>query len=276
MQPQIEHVSDTALMVAGSRALESRRADALVKDPFAERLAGERGMALATNTPRAPLMQFGIGVRSRFIDEMLSVAFSRGIDTVLNLGAGLDTRPWRLDLPAGVCWIEVDFPAMLEYKKQHLAGVAARCDLEQLSADLNDREERAAVLDRAAAAGRSPLIMTEGVLMYLPAATVEALAADAQARGFRFWLFDVSSPELMRAAHGDMAESINRVRAETHLSAREILDVPERNGWSVAERRTYLKDGTPLAFPRLAELRVDPNAPPPPADEVSGVWLYQA
>lgn len=42
---EIIHVSDTALMVAACRAHETELEDAFVRDPFAARLAGERGLA---------------------------------------------------------------------------------------------------------------------------------------------------------------------------------------------------------------------------------------
>src|SRR5579884_3410155 len=126
MQPEIEHVSDTALLVAACRALETELPDGFVRDPFAGRLAGERGKAIATSVPQVGLMQLGVGLRSHFMDELLGVAMGDGVDTVLNLGAGLDTRPWRLDLPADLRWIEVDFPAMLDYKAAALAGAEPR------------------------------------------------------------------------------------------------------------------------------------------------------
>ncbi len=47
------------------------------------------------------MMRFGIAVRSRFIDELLlDTLASNPIATVVCLGCGLDTRPWRLELPA--------------------------------------------------------------------------------------------------------------------------------------------------------------------------------
>jgi O-methyltransferase involved in polyketide biosynthesis len=61
---QIQHVSDTALMVAACRAIETARADGLVRDPFAERLAGARGDAILRGISGWQLMCFGIGVRS--------------------------------------------------------------------------------------------------------------------------------------------------------------------------------------------------------------------
>src|SRR6185369_17641435 len=45
--PLVSNVSDTARWVATYRAQETARPDALFKDPFAERLAGERGRAIA-------------------------------------------------------------------------------------------------------------------------------------------------------------------------------------------------------------------------------------
>lgn len=47
MEGKIEHVSDTALMVAACRTIETELEDGQVRDAFAERLAGERGMAFA-------------------------------------------------------------------------------------------------------------------------------------------------------------------------------------------------------------------------------------
>ncbi len=49
MEKQIGHVSETALMVAAWRAMETGREDGLLRDPYAEQLAGERGMAIAAS-----------------------------------------------------------------------------------------------------------------------------------------------------------------------------------------------------------------------------------
>jgi methyltransferase (TIGR00027 family) len=175
---EITHVSDTALMVAACRALESECQDGLVHEPFAARLAGERGMAMLRGLPQPEMMRFGIGVRSRFIDELLLEALaSKPIATVLSVGCGLDTRPWRLELPPDLRWIEVDFADMLDYKDALMSAEKPRCRRERITTDLNDVAQRRALY---AAVGAAPgLMITEGLLMYLPAATVKALAAEA-------------------------------------------------------------------------------------------------
>jgi O-methyltransferase involved in polyketide biosynthesis len=83
MKGEFEHVSDTALMVAACRAIETGREDGQVRDPFAERLAGESGMAFARSGPFLGLVSFVIGLRARLIDELiLEMARSAQAETV--------------------------------------------------------------------------------------------------------------------------------------------------------------------------------------------------
>jgi methyltransferase (TIGR00027 family) len=108
---EINHVSDTALMVAACRAVETESDLGFVRDPFARRLAGERGMEILRALAHSEMFRFGIGARTRFVDELLLDALATvPIRTVLSVGCGLDTRPWRLELPSDLRWIEVDFP----------------------------------------------------------------------------------------------------------------------------------------------------------------------
>ena len=91
---KITHVSDTALMVAACRAHETEQEDPFVRDPFAARLAGDRGVAILRDLPYANMVRFGLAVRTRFVDELLLQALaSHPIRTVLSAGCGLDARP---------------------------------------------------------------------------------------------------------------------------------------------------------------------------------------
>ena len=282
--PEFQHVSDTALLVAACRAMETERSDALVRDPFAAKLAGEKGMALAgTVSIGKEFMTYGVGMRARLIDELLTRATrEHDVDTVMNLGAGLDTRPWRLELPNNLHWIEVDFPAILDYKSGVLADEKPRCRVERASLDLNDPGQRDQLLRLVSSGSKRALMITEGLLMYLPVSTLEALAAETFADSrFRFWIFDVFSPQLMELAHQGTLDPIDRLRPETHTKGRDTLNVLEKAGWTAVERRSMMPDAASLGQSRLMEMAQAFAASgmpvsQPPDDGASGVWLYEA
>jgi|SRR5579871_381507 len=250
--PRVEHVTDTALLVAAVRAMETSRPDGLVRDPLAARLAGERGMAFARKMPGMEWMCIGLGLRYRFMDGLLTDALAaHEIATALLLGAGLDTRPWRLPLPPQFRWIEVDFQAILDFKAAALASEKPSCRVERVVADLNDAAQRQAVW--SAAAGAPALMITEGLLMYLPPETVGALAAEAAAAGVRYWLLDVSSRQLMSQARGD-CQDVESLRPKDHLKGAEILELAKQHGWEKLAQHTYTRDGWNTATERIRSL----------------------
>ncbi len=277
-ESDITHVSDTALMVAACRALEFESGDGFVQDPFGARLAGARGMAMLRALPHPEMMRFGISVRSHFIDELLLEALaSKTIATVLSVGCGLDTRPWRLALPPELRWIEVDFAEMLDYKEGLMSAESPRCRRERLTADLNDAAQRRAIY---AAAGEAPALMiTEGLLMYLPGATVEALAGEARREsGIAYWMCDINTTAFAKAINLDTARSVRDVQAPDFLPGEQILDVIRRQGWATAARRSYISD-MGFARERIQRLMGDrprPEGPPPVApDDPTGVHLFE-
>lgn len=275
---QIQHVSDTALMVAACRALETARTDGLVRDPFAERLAGPRGDAILHGITGWQLMCFGIGVRTRFLDNLVVETIAReSIEVVLSIGAGLDTRPWRLELPPDLRWIEADFPEMLSYKTRAMADEQPKCRLERMAADVTNEAQRGALF--TASVGAPALMITEGLLMYLTGAVVEALAADAVRHGIRRWLLDTSSLDLARIMGLDARGAIANVRAPGHLQGPALLDAVRSNGWTQLRFRSYSRDAAEVAAERIAAMMrpfVEKGMPVPaaPVDDSSGVYLF--
>ncbi len=273
---EITHVSDTALMVAACRALETEMEDAFVRDPFAARLAGERGFAILREMPHSNLVSFGVAVRIRFIDELLLEAMAANpITTVLSVGCGLDTRPWRLDLPSNLRWIEIDFADMLDYKDELMAGETPHCIRERLSVDLNDPAQRRALYE---AAGPAPALMiTEGLLLYLPSATVEALAKEiGDQTNVAHWISDITSSGFTKAIGGSYTmQSLRHVQASDCLLGEEILDVLRRHEWTTEARRSYLTD---MAFTaeRVRRMMAGANRPRPafPPDDPTGVHRF--
>ncbi|WP_181723150.1 class I SAM-dependent methyltransferase [Nocardia gipuzkoensis] len=193
------NVSDTARWVAAYRARETARSDALFRDPLADRLAGERGHAIAAAAPSVMRNGWPIVTRTKLIDDLIAKAIGEGCDRVLNLAAGLDTRPYRLELPADLLWIEADLPGIVAEKDEALADASPHCVLVRRAVDLADPDARAKFLDEALGAigpvtapASKALVLTEGLLMYLDPGAVTDLANALARPEIAWWLLDLS------------------------------------------------------------------------------------
>jgi methyltransferase (TIGR00027 family) len=272
----VTNVSDTARWIAVYRAWESARTDALFHDPYADLLAGERGRAIAALMPRHSRTGWPLIARTKLIDDFVYAAIAQGCDCVLNLAAGFDTRPYRLDLPTSLQWVEADLPALIEEKELLLTDAQPRCQLRRIKVDLADSAARAAMLRDAVGSAAQALVITEGLLVYLDDAQVRALTADlaAQAR-IGLWILDLHSPglnEMMRKGMG------------THLTNAPWKFAPpngiayfEALGWKVAEVRSVFDAAAryrrlpPLL--RLMALLPKPDPRKPGSSRWSGVVL---
>src|SRR5258708_14233174 len=97
---------------------------------------------------------------------------------VINLAAGLDTRPYRMDLPASLQWIEVDLPTMIDYKEDILHNEKPRCALARVRLDLANATARGELFQRLGSKAKKVLVLTEGLLVYLTRDQVAALGKD--------------------------------------------------------------------------------------------------
>ncbi|MGN6423309.1 MAG: class I SAM-dependent methyltransferase [Asticcacaulis sp.] len=193
MPEPVQHVSDTAFWVAWHRAQEGKRRDALFHDPLAEKLAGERGRNIASHMGIPRAMAWSMALRTHIIDRLIRDAVKDGADMILNLGAGLDTRPYRLELPPELQWVEVDFAPMIAYKEEALADEKPVCRLKRLVCDLGDDAARRETL--AALRAKRILVLTEGVVPYLSNDQVAGLAHDLAAQPhIMAWLSDYYAP----------------------------------------------------------------------------------
>ena len=194
----IQHVSDTSFWVAAYRALELERSDRLFYDPLAKILAGGLGEKIAQDMGNRAAMQWSVAIRTCIIDDYIQEAIRQGIDTVLNLGAGLDARPYRMEIPAALSWIEIDFPSVIEFKRRQLENETPRCRLERIELDLTDTDERRKIFSDINARAQGVVILTEGVLPYLSNEEVGSLAEDlGRHPHFRHWITDYFSSLFM-------------------------------------------------------------------------------
>jgi len=253
-ETQIENVADTALYVAVYRAEESERPDALFKDPLAKKLAGDRGRRIAEGMPNAKIMRWVMAVRTTAIDRLILKAIEQGVDTVLNLGAGVDTRPYRMKLPAELCWIEVDFPQMIDLKNARLADDKPVCRLERIAVDLSNHEDRIVLLNRVSRDSKSILVITEGVLIYLTNDDAGLLAADLYKKeNIHFWIQDYYNHKLSRYFRGRMKNKMKA--APIRFEPDSWFGFFGERGWEVSEKISSTEEGKrvgrkcPLPFP---------------------------
>jgi methyltransferase (TIGR00027 family) len=196
---KISDVSDTALWVAVYRAKETERPDALFQDPLAKRLAGNKGEQIAVSMGFMRYVSWSVVIRTCIIDTFIRELVAGGVDTVVNLGAGLDTRPYRLNLPANLRWVEVDFPHMIELKNEKLAGEKPHFQMERVALDLSNDQARLDFLKSINDSSKSVLVLTEGVIPYLTPEQVARLAQDLRAqKNIHFWIADYYAPEIKR------------------------------------------------------------------------------
>ncbi len=238
--PPVTHVSDTALWVAMYRAMESERPDALFRDPYARRLAGARGAGIVDALPKARRYAWPMIVRTAVMDEIvLRVVRDAGADGVLNLAAGLDTRPYRLDLPPSLRWVDADFPEMLAYKRERLAGERPRCQLEFASVDLTDVPARQALFRHAGALAGRMLVLAEGLLIYLQPEQVASLARDLHDEpALRWWLIDLASPGLLKWMERTWGPTVRAGGVPFRFAPAESTAFFRPYGWSEAEFRS--------------------------------------
>lgn len=192
---EINNVVDTALWVAAFRAIESKRPDALFNDPFAEKLVGLNSHKIIRNMKGSTYTSWLVIIRTCIIDRYILNLIKSGVDTIINLGAGLDTRPYRLNLPTSLHWIEVDFPEMINYKNQFLQNETPKCKLERISLDLTNYEKRNKLFSQINAESKKTLVLTEGVITYLENQEVANLCHDLRKNNtFKYWIVDYFSP----------------------------------------------------------------------------------
>lgn len=240
----IRNISDTALWTAAYRADESDRADALFHDPYARLLAGERGRECARRVEQ-PAVRWAVVLRTVVLDELILAAVrQQGCDVVVDLAAGLDTRPYRLDLPADLRWIEIDLPGLVEYKEEALRSVLPCCAVERRSLDLTDRAARKRALSEIGASGSRVLVVTEGLVGYLTSAAVAELAEDLYAQpAITSWLTNLIGAGMASR----MQDALDQLEASSSTVTFAPKDGPGfflPYGWVAGEVRDLLDEAT--------------------------------
>ena len=177
-------VGATATMVAAARALASEDTDPIISDPFAAPLVRavgidfftrvvdgeiEPGDAGVDGTAELQTETDSLAVRTRFFDEFFTDAAAAGIEQSVILAAGLDSRAYRLNWPAGSIVYEVDQPLVVAFKTDTMAALGAEPTAQRRTVSIDLRDDWPAALRDSGFDDTKPSAWSaEGLLMYLP------------------------------------------------------------------------------------------------------------
>lgn len=160
LRVRLSDARETLLVTLHARALDARAADPVLGDTMAAEAVDAIDFDFST-THITPRMAPTVAVRAKFIDDWVR-EFLREHDgeaTVVHLGAGLDSRVWRIDPGPGVTWFDVDFPEVIEIRRA-LFPERPGCHL--IGSSVTDP----GWLERIPT-GRPTLAVAEGLSMYL-------------------------------------------------------------------------------------------------------------
>lgn len=251
----------TALMVAAARAIETHRPDSLAQDVYAEHfvLAAPASAHWPVRIQQVPdgdanplWGRFAryFGLRTRVFDDFLLRSVHEGsARQVVLLGAGLDTRAFRLDWPAGCVVFEIDRKGVLEFKREVLDGLSATSKAARVPIPADLRAEwTEALTDAGFDPGAPSVWLAEGLLFYLPSAaerhlidTVDRMSTDGSALAFEVKL----ERDLLAYRDSPLYTSTNRQLGIDLLSLFDGEPRPDSagdlagKGWSTSVRTPF-------------------------------------
>ena len=226
-------VSRTAFYCCGLRMRDAREDRPLCGDTYAQLFMSEDGIAYLKKFDGHWGPNSSNLVRHRLIDDIVRAEVSEDPRLrVFTIGAGFDTRPYRVD---GGRWVELDAPELMAYKEERLPAADARNELVRIPIDfdterLEDKLAPFATDERA-------LFVIEGVLMYLDVATIRA-TLDTLKRLFPSHRIacDLMTLKMLQKFASEAHRIIAEEGAVMKVSEPDTADVFTRAGYTLDQR----------------------------------------
>lgn len=160
---QINTISNTAFYCCGIRMEDAQRKKPVCNDQFAKRFMDEKALEIFEPFRSETMANISNVTRCRIIDDILRDEITKNVNTsVITIGAGFDTRPYRLQ---GGRWFELDEPQVIDYKNEKLPVSECKNSLERISIDFSNESlsDKLKVINSE----EPVIIVIEGVFMYL-------------------------------------------------------------------------------------------------------------
>ena len=149
--------------------LDAEHPRSLCNDHFAKRFLDARGMEIFEPFKSETLPNISNTVRCHIIDETIrNQLITKPDSLIISIGAGFDTRPYRIK---GGHWVEIDEPQIIEVKNEklpisectnNLTRISIDFSLENLTEKLADYRQHQYII-----------VVIEGVFMYLENDAIE-------------------------------------------------------------------------------------------------------
>jgi methyltransferase (TIGR00027 family) len=252
MAKPLTQLSDTAFLSAYYRHQESLRSHPLFVDRDAGALAAQKGRDISAYLGADPATFLWVNaVRTHCVDALLlDTLRDTPTATVVNIGCGFDTRPYRLTLPSRLRWLELDMPSVIEHKRGVLQGRTASCQVDRIGIDLRNRADRRAVLAGLGGDAGPVLVLAEACLPFISAEDNDALAEDlAGCRPVSHWLMDLYAPLSMRFVSGAVQRRLKEGDGDLKFAPRDGSAFFAARGWS--EQRSVSVVATARALGRV-------------------------
>ena len=269
-------VGATSLGVAVLRARESSRTNRLFNDAYAQAFVdrADPGGSMWNSRPNGPdflhLMAGQVAVRTRYFDDTLLQAATGGIDQVVLLACGMDSRAFRLGWPTGTTVYEVDQREVLAFKSTVLQEMHAhpQCWRIEVAVDLRS-DWPARLLNAGFDPGKPTSWLAEGILYALNPTAADLFLARITA---------CSTPGSTLAC--DHAEDSALLRAARAAISPELVSMWQ--GGPPGDLGSWLRTaGWNADIAEIAQVAAEYSRPAPPAfdpntDGAGRAWLATA
>jgi methyltransferase (TIGR00027 family) len=111
----------------------------------------------------------GLICRTRYIDDVLKNAIKEGVGTVVNLGAGMDTRAFRIPGIENIQYFELDFPELQKVKRAYIDKKIGELpsNVSFVPVDFNSQELGEELKKAGYTLSSKTLFIWEGVTQYI-------------------------------------------------------------------------------------------------------------
>lgn len=213
-------ISNTAFYCCGVRMDDAKRERSVCNDLYAERFMDERGFSIYEPFRSEKMPNLSNVTRCRIIDDYVSSELkSSGNVNIVTIGAGFDTRPYRL---AGGNWIELDEPQIVVYKNENLPVSECSNSLQRIPIDFSS-EKLSDKLENVDKVART-IVVIEGVFMYLDRKAIERTLETIREMFSEHELYcDLMSKRFFE----EFGESIHSKLISTGARFSDLFDRPE-------------------------------------------------